>query len=539
MVWTGSSPTGERAARIGATEEPALRSGSLPVQLALLVSLGLISAALHTWLKLRLGIPGHAALKWLVPLLVARWLVPMRASASVAGTSAAMGLYAFGGLSLRWPPVLAWSTFCLVGPALDAYAWMIGRSGTRSRGKDSGFSGRTGFLLAALAGVVGNYAHLALKLGLQVIRPHPVRFGLPPAVFALSSYLLFGLAAGILAYGLARGVKASAHARARSRGFTVIELLVVVAIIAILAGMLLPGLAAAREKARRTTCANNLDQIGKGLAMYGEYFPCWHGYGSLAQDVRYYDLEGTGRVPNVANDSEAGIYAMRPLATAKSEKNGANKWSPGDLARCPINVGMLMVTSRIEDGTCFRCPSSGSAGPDAIWKQIGGRDARALLYGYDNRDPAKPKQQAHVKGSYNYRNAAIDLIDDTAAVLPSTRPAVTAYPNCAAFKTQRILGLRAVHADSFDRDFVPGAKENNPLPGRAAMGHKDGYNVLYGDWHCKWIGDPEHGIMYYWPEYRAAGSGNPDACHDWIDRSNLGAAEIWHRFDVEAGIDLP
>src|SRR5712691_13462423 len=86
----------------------------------------------------------------------------------------------------------------------------------------------------------------------------------------------------------------------RNRGFTLIELLVVIAIIAILAAILFPVFAQARDKARASTCLSNIKQLSLGVLMYAQdydeqllFYPgsshcSWRYICSTAQEPRDY-----------------------------------------------------------------------------------------------------------------------------------------------------------------------------------------------------------------------------------------------------------
>ena len=104
------------------------------------------------------------------------------------------------------------------------------------------------------------------------------------------------------------------------RGFTLIELLVVIAIIAILAAILFPVFARAREKARQTSCLSNMKQLGLGLSMYAQDFDeklCIHCPGWPEYDGTNHHPCWAGQIfPYVKNTqiyacpSEGGTHSM-------------------------------------------------------------------------------------------------------------------------------------------------------------------------------------------------------------------------------------
>ena len=92
------------------------------------------------------------------------------------------------------------------------------------------------------------------------------------------------------------------------KGFTLIELLVVIAIIAILAAILFPVFAQAREKARQTSCLSNLKQIGTGLQLYCDDFD--EMYPTRIEGGAAWDPTGQAQYPRFWLDSETQDWTV-------------------------------------------------------------------------------------------------------------------------------------------------------------------------------------------------------------------------------------
>lgn len=107
------------------------------------------------------------------------------------------------------------------------------------------------------------------------------------------------------------------HLRFKNQGFTLVELLVVIAIIGVLVALLLPAVQAAREAARRTTCINQLRQMGIGLQNHVSTYKVFPTGGNNPNpNIRNYTSGGTNNpgTPNGPNTQGLGaFYQLLPF----------------------------------------------------------------------------------------------------------------------------------------------------------------------------------------------------------------------------------
>ena len=257
--------------------------------------------------------------------------------------------------------------------------------------------------------------------------------------------------------------------RRRNSAFTLIELLVVIAIIAILAAILFPVFAQAREKARQTACLSNTKQIGLGLAMY----------------VQDYDEIFPGIMYQV---SPPGI-------------NG------GGNDRIPLESQLDPYIKNAGVWACPSAPGPGNIGINDVYDgRYSGQNSKAKNYSYlndirtrewGNRDPNNPNDpNTGLVQGWGTPGNSLASIDETSSTLAlvevraynGNQEAATSdnygvtwggfFTGCDTYKLAgRAKGMDAniVHSDCRD--------DYNNKPG--IRGHQGFGNYIFTDGHAK------------------------------------------------------
>lgn len=188
----------------------------------------------------------------------------------------------------------------------------------------------------------------------------------------------------------------------KKRGFTLIELLVVIAIIAILAAILFPVFARAREKARQTSCLSNLKEIALAGLMYAQdydetYCRTYHYYGSGGpNNLRFWQNQLQPYVKNwqimicpshdwtytYSNPDFTSSYVLINISKTRSGSSCATM-AGSKMALVQDPAGTLWFTETLSSAEIYG-PWSGDPDP-LVFTQVGSRSRMAIAHnGGDN-----------------------------------------------------------------------------------------------------------------------------------------------------------
>lgn len=204
----------------------------------------------------------------------------------------------------------------------------------------------------------------------------------------------------------------------RLKGFTLIEMLIVIAIIALLAGMLLPVYSAARNRAHQTVCLANLKQIGMAIEMY-----CSDNDGRMPMQsylTRFHQWwsEDTGHIQDEClGDPEHPVYWYEAL---ESYVGNEQIWY------CP-SVGLDDKVVNPENPS-YRIPT---------FREMG------TSYAFNYRTP--PRDTPYRGPTFIFSGAQLDRIPSTVSLawdMPHWR-----YPNNHNVRSPHHNGVNALHAD--------------------------------------------------------------------------------------------
>ncbi|HEY3329623.1 MAG TPA: DUF1559 domain-containing protein [Capsulimonadaceae bacterium] len=193
----------------------------------------------------------------------------------------------------------------------------------------------------------------------------------------------------------------------KKSGFTLIELLVVIAIIAILAAILFPVFAKAREKARQVTCNSNLKQMGLGLLQYAqdydEFLPCGRAAGGQGWAAQVYPYLKTWNLFQCPDDSFVpGNTAWLPISYAINQNANApsGAMNPAPLSRF-TSPSKTVLIFEINGGTLYSTFANETGSP-AGYGYTGGNPNGATGYStgnMGNRVFTGNHEPRHVDGS--------------------------------------------------------------------------------------------------------------------------------------------